>query len=753
MTPLAGLTLGSPESQISCPRSDFQDPLTRFVLLSLAGLLIMLPLFDGGRSFEARTFFIAFVSLLFGIVLLVGNHKLPVRGYLLAGLFLLAASVRSVYFDLSLQASLLFLAYFLTFSLASVFRSERSRMIILYSLTLSGLLATATAFVTHLLASPGSLEAGALRGTFHYPNGLAGFLLVTFYPSAAMFLHAEGKKAWLLALASSVLLLAILLTRSRGGWLAFLLLFLLWAGQERALLIRKWRRVAAVGLVLLALAWVSAQEVGVSRYAQHAATMASGMTADVTDPSFYYRRHIYAWTFQIFLDHPLLGTGPGTFPLMLGRYQKIPYVSGLYAHNHYLQTAAEMGLFGLLLLLTLLGWLFWRGFKIVSRLSPLTVERSIAVSLLAALLASAVHAGFDFDWSYPAIAVAVVLEAALLMSYNHPPISDSGLKTTVAPHWMRVLGVALLLCMVLLAFARFYGGASLRSGKRALQEGRVSKAEEAFQRAARIYPLSYAAHYWLAVVYAEQVKPEEALAEADTAFRLNPEDGDAHYDLGKMYWHVGRLGEAEQALARAVRLEPASNLKFYADLGGIFLASGRREEAHHIYQRAVQIFTPDLVLTENARCLAPGDRYLLGSIFEKISQTRDHTLLISAPEREKVVEDLRRPDRRGICRDGLNVGFTSPEATILTHWRAAREGRVNLLLSTYAEDLRQRLSSHPVNLPSWVQDASVSRIVEMSAGETKASVVYEVTAGGRTLRFRDRLKLAGDGWRLVQRRR
>ena len=121
--------------------------------------------------------------------------------------------------------------------------------------------------------------------------------------------------------------------------------------------------------------------------------------------------------------------------------------------------------------------------------------------------------------------------------------------------------------------------------------------------------------------------------------------------------------------------------------------------------------------------------------------------------RSELAEKLREPDLRGICRRGLKAGFSSPEATILTHWNAARERRVDLLLASYAEELRQRFNSRSVNLPGWAQEPSVSRIVGMSAGETDAWVTYEVTAGDRRLRLRDRLKLAGDGWRLVRLRK
>ena len=355
------------QSKVGGLGSGSNDQLSGPILFSLAGLLFVLPLLDGGRSIEARTFFIAVVSILFLVVLfLEKSHQppgLPLRSFLLLALFFILSSLRSVYWDLSLQESLLLLAYFMAFSLVSAFCSGKGRLILVSSLALSSLLAAMVAFPIYLFARPGSFEALALGGTFHYPSGLAGFLILAFYPTFALFLYAEGRKAWFLGLSSALLLFALLLTRSRGGWLVFFLTLLFWVIQERDLLARRLLRVASVGLLVLTLAWASAKG-GLSTYPRHVATLASGTTASAQDPSFHYRQNIYAWAFEIFLDHPLLGTGPGTFPLMLGRYQKIPYISGLYAHNHYLQTASEMGLFGLLVLLTLLGRLFWKGFKI-----------------------------------------------------------------------------------------------------------------------------------------------------------------------------------------------------------------------------------------------------------------------------------------------------------------------------------------------------------------------------------------------------
>jgi O-antigen ligase len=113
--------------------------------------------------------------------------------------------------------------------------------------------------------------------------------------------------------------------------------------------------------------------------------------------SSYY--HV-AWHDQ-FLAHPALGTGAGTF----GRYwatsgKALDLGGALDAHSLYLETLAELGPLGLLLLLAML-------------LAPLrgALARRRAPYVPAAVAAYAaflVHAGLDWDWELPAVVVAAL---------------------------------------------------------------------------------------------------------------------------------------------------------------------------------------------------------------------------------------------------------------------------------------------------------------------------------------------------------
>jgi hypothetical protein len=110
-----------------------------------------------------------------------------------------------------------------------------------------------------------------------------------------------------------------------------------------------------------------------------------------------------AWSDQV-RGHPLLGTGAGTFGLYWVRSGEAGENGGaLDAHSLYLETLAELGPVGLLLLLAFLAAPL-RG--LLRRRGSLFVPA--AAGAYAAFL---VHAGLDWDWEMPAVVVAALCAA------------------------------------------------------------------------------------------------------------------------------------------------------------------------------------------------------------------------------------------------------------------------------------------------------------------------------------------------------
>jgi O-antigen ligase len=192
----------------------------------------------------------------------------------------------------------------------------------------------------------------------------------------------------LLALATAAPLVAALaLTRSRGSFVAatagLVVAFALLAGG------RRWAMFAAT-LVAVGLAGL-------------------GVVAAFTTPDSLQARGDYwhvAW--HVVRAHPLLGTGAGTYDLAWAAYGDIGRWGGaLDAHSLYLESLAELGPVGLVLL----------GALLVPLVSVLRADRpsTASAAALGGAVTFLVHAGLDWDWEMPAVTLAglVCLAAAI----------------------------------------------------------------------------------------------------------------------------------------------------------------------------------------------------------------------------------------------------------------------------------------------------------------------------------------------------
>jgi putative inorganic carbon (hco3(-)) transporter len=196
-------------------------------------------------------------------------------------------------------------------------------------------------------------------GPIGEPNRYAQILLVLLPLSALTFRTERSSVLRTLSLFAAALILAgLLLTFSRGTLLAGLVLLAMMAYTR----LLKPRQVLVSVLSVSVLVAVFAPGV-IARMASldhlRSLLLRTGYTYQAPDSSAVHRYTLNAATWHVFLDHPILGVGPGHF----AEYYSIPYANrvGLIettkkymAHNLYLETLAETGLIGLACLLAIL---------------------------------------------------------------------------------------------------------------------------------------------------------------------------------------------------------------------------------------------------------------------------------------------------------------------------------------------------------------------------------------------------------------
>ena len=169
---------------------------------------------------------------------------------------------------------------------------------------------------------------------------------------------------------------------------------------------------------------------------------------------------------------PLLGEGAGSFERWWT--QDRPNESGARnAHNLYLETLAELGPLGLLLLLGVLTLPF---------LTLLQGRPPYAVGAAAGMVVFVVHAGVDWDWQIPELTLpALALGAVLLIGARRSEASPLAARR-------RRLLVALLLPLLGVALVAHIGNGASVASQQALDDGELHRALEQADRAERWAP-------------------------------------------------------------------------------------------------------------------------------------------------------------------------------------------------------------------------------------------------------------------------
>jgi len=263
-----------------------------------------------------------------------------------------------------------------------------------------------------------SIYKGRGSGTFICPNNLSGFLEMILPLGIAYAFVGRISQVMkvFVGYASLMILAGIVCTVSRGGYVVAALSILVVAGIFFTQ--RDYRIHAGVllGLVIvggfIAFPHMTAMKERVNQM------VASGKTDDL--------RYSLWWpTVQMWREHFWVGVGPGEFDYRFPAYRpaQVQLRAG-YVHNDYLNTLADYGVIGTLIVLSSVVCLFWgifRSWRMVrgsrddfsrKRSSKFAFMIGATVGIIAILL----HSFLDFNMHIPANAILAITLMALLSS-------------------------------------------------------------------------------------------------------------------------------------------------------------------------------------------------------------------------------------------------------------------------------------------------------------------------------------------------
>ena len=206
--------------------------------------------------------------------------------------------------------------------------------------------AIAFASILHGHVKEGRLQ-GALSGIYGNPNDLALAIDLTLPLCLALALVTKNiwkKIAWTIAMLAMIY--AVVLTASRGGAIALVVAALVCLWQLGV----KQRRYYLLLLAPLAVVavWFYGGGSLEQRFAETSIDSGTNKPDSEAEGSALQRKELLFRSLEVTATHPLLGIGPGNFPIISGNWH--------VTHNSYTQISAEGGIPALVLYLLIL----WR---------------------------------------------------------------------------------------------------------------------------------------------------------------------------------------------------------------------------------------------------------------------------------------------------------------------------------------------------------------------------------------------------------
>jgi O-antigen ligase len=458
--------------------------------------------------------------------------------------------------------------------------------------------ATDSPRVWHFIKPPQYMGRGS--GTYICPNHLAGFLemLIPIGLAFAILGRKNHALRLFLAYASVVMIVGVVVTLSRGGWIAVsisLLAFVAVVLKNRA------HRIPAMVAIL---AVVITAAIFANRSEQVQKRVEKALTAGTVE-NVRSRQWLAVPTTRMWLDHPWVGVGPGHFDHRFPSYRPIEIqVRPGRAHNDYLNLLADWGVVGGLILLTgigLLGHATWRSWRYVRRDEDEFGGRqsnraAFVLGATIGLLALAIHSLTDFNLHIPANAILAVTLVALLSSH---------VRFSSTRFWIRLAWpTKTLFSLILLAVGGYLGHqASLRAQEhfwltRASRERQITPARlEALERAAAVAPGNFDTAYLLGESFrglawhgdkGYEDHARTAITWFERAVELNPFDPYPRARLGMSLDWIGQHEKAAAYYEEAIALDP--NNHYLANLvGWHHVQTGDWLTAKQWFERSIEI--------------------------------------------------------------------------------------------------------------------------------------------------------------------
>ncbi len=400
-----------------------------------------------------------------------------------------------------------------------------------------------------------------ISSTMGNANFFGGYLVMSLPVAFALFIGTDGLKRGLFYGSASLLgLFCLVKTETANAWVAaalglliFVILAVIYAGERRKKLCVSLLAILVLGICAIAVLHPKEAILKIRN---------AGSFSTISE-----RGRLVMWKagLEMIKERPVTGFGAASYKIYVSKYEgrvlnspgytDYPYQMTKDAHNDYIQIWAELGVFGLLVFLLIIGSSLAFGYSFAKEKN--THERIIYFGLLAAVAGYAAHAFFNFPMKIAPIFTAFCVYCGILMSGSP---AQAGMKNRLSGKIIVV--IAVLVCGSLSAAAAFFFAANLETGYGILMydRSRYNEALLHFDRSLTCserfdYTRDLRTHFYKGNIYYVRGEYAEARGEFIKEIALNPYNADARYNMGLILDRLGLKEEAVESYKKALELE------------------------------------------------------------------------------------------------------------------------------------------------------------------------------------------------------
>jgi hypothetical protein len=251
-----------------------------------------------------------------------------------------------------------------------------------------------------------------------------------------------------------------------------------------------------------------------------------------------------------FRAHPLNGGGAGSWEVWWLQHGSLPGVFTQYAHSLYLESLAELGLVGLLLI---------GGAVLVAVAGAVRSAVALRSGEIAAVAACGIayFTAAAYDWVWQLAGIAVVGVGMLGFALGAAPSSRAGAwgRFGAVRPALALLAVAAIIPQVVVLAA----GIHLRNSQAAVAAGNVARARSQALAAKAIEPWAASPYLQLGLVSEAERRYAAAAGWLDEAIRHSRRDWSLWVTAARIETERGNIPLAQRDLDEARRLNPNSS--------------------------------------------------------------------------------------------------------------------------------------------------------------------------------------------------